>query len=138
MEEIPAFMLYLLSRPIDAAKARIPLDNKKKEDLAALTEEPIVSAAREWVGTHAISVPQEPCNAPSTTAIARAMADDKLLNYVPHARKLVPVLRSLGGKDSIYNKQSVWTSVTLTPFVRQNNQASGDEWDSIAAEAAKG
>jgi hypothetical protein len=134
MEEIPTFMLYLLSRPINEAKARIPLDNKKKEELAALTEEAIVSATKEWVGTHTISPPQEPRNAPSTTAIAKAMKEDGLVNYVPHARKLAPVLRSLGVIEAHYNNQSVWTSVTLTPDVSQNN---GPEWNSIVTEASK-
>ena len=131
MDEIPAFMLYLLSCPIDEAKARIPLNNTKKDELSALTEESIVASARDWTSRHAVTVPQEARNAPKTSDIAKAMKEDGLVNYVPNSKKLVPVLRYLGIIEAQFNNQSVWTSVTLTPYL---NQSQSQDWNSLVTE----
>lgn len=52
LEELPDFMLHLLSRDIDPAKANKPLQNRAKEKFKLLGEDPVVAAFRDWCDEH--------------------------------------------------------------------------------------
>lgn len=50
--ELPQFMQYLLSCGIDKEKARLPLENKAREQIMARSQDPREAAVVEWLQEH--------------------------------------------------------------------------------------
>jgi hypothetical protein len=100
--ELPAFMLHLLSRPIDEAAANVPLMNAKKMELMGLSEDVRIAVVADWVERHRGG----PEDSMTGRQVADAVNESRALKAPLTAKKLAPILAHLGVKAVIRHKQN--------------------------------
>lgn len=122
--DLPAFMLYLVSRPIDVASANVPLMNAKKAELLGLSEDPRISVVEDWADRHR--------GGPEDSMTGREIADavNALggLKSPLTPKKLAPILAHLGVKAALRHNQNVY--VGLSP-IEKGEIAFGNSPDSM-------
>ena len=108
VSDLPAFMLHLLSRPIDEAAANVPLMNSKKAELMGLSEDVRVAIVGDWVDRHH----GDADDSMTGREVADAINEMKTLKSPLTPKKLAPILAYLGVKSVVRHKQNVYLGLS--------------------------
>ena len=100
--ELPAFMLHLLSRDIDAAAANVPLMNAKKAELLGLSEDVRVAVVGDWVDRHRGG--QD--DSMTGRQVADAINGLGTLKSTLTPKKLAPIMAHLGVEAVVRHRQN--------------------------------
>ena len=107
--ELPQFMLYLLSRPINVKAASVPLMNDLKRELMDLSEDMVVTVVREFIERH-VGTGEE-----SGADICERINQLKKLKMPLTGRKLSPIMKSLGYTPTARHNQNYYKGLDLDP-----------------------
>lgn len=106
--DLPAFMLHLLSRDIDAAAANVPLMNAKKAELLGLSEDIRVAVVGDWVDRHRGSED----DSMTGREVADCINELKGLKNPLTPKKLAPILAHLGVKAVFRRGQNFYLGLS--------------------------
>ncbi len=106
--DLPAFMLHLLSRDINEAKANEPLMNTKKMQLLGLSEDIKVATVREWVDRHRCASDVSMTGRQIADAINRM----QVLRSPLTPKKIAPILAHIGVQAVVRHNQNVYVGLS--------------------------
>ena len=113
-EELPQFMLYLISRPIDINAALSPMHNEARAAAMALSEDTTTAAVREWVEPRSrADWDDSRKDAPTNALIANRIRDDGLIQYHVTGKKLTSILKSLGYHPVQRDHTVTWPQISI-------------------------
>jgi len=110
--ELPQFMLYLLSRPIDVRAASIPLMNDTKRELIALSEDMVITVVREFVDAHRGG------DQVSGTELCDRINDLKKFKMPLTGKRLASIMKHLGFTPITVHNQNHYQGLDLHPHFR--------------------
>lgn len=111
-EQLPDFMLYLLSRPIDKDMANEPLMNQMKRDIIGMSEDPRVVAIQEVL---------DECEGTNEELIRGSVlvelvnAKSSIRSKI-HGRQLANIMKSLGHVPEKKNNQNYYRGFRYVEF----------------------
>lgn len=108
-EQLPEFILHLLSRSIDVEAANIPLVNDRRREMIELSEDPRITAVREWLDTHGTG--EETL---TSKRIVDSLIWERHLEKPVSARKLAIIMRELGREPQLLHNQYVYSGLSST------------------------
>jgi hypothetical protein len=127
-QQLPDFIHYLASRPIDIEKANRPLESDRKQLLREMAEDEKVVVVREWVAAHR-GTPQDVAK---QQEICASINDSGVLRVRLTAQKLRPIMEHLGHKPFLKDNQFCYKGLlvlTLAEWVQGGITDSGKATD---------
>lgn len=123
LSELPNFMLYLLSRPIDIKSPFSPLINEKKMELMGLGEDFRITIVREWIenGHYCKN------NTEKLSSIVNSLNELKTLKSAFTSKTLKPILMSLGYRIEKQHKQDVVVGISTNYCCAETSSSSSEE-----------
>jgi hypothetical protein len=109
VEQLPGFMLYLLSRPINIEEANTPLDNEKKRELMALSEDPTISVIRDWIESNRGG----PDDWMTGGRICVSINDKRLLRVPLTGKRLAMIMKFLRIEQRLKSNQAEYRGIRL-------------------------
>ena len=102
-EQLPDFMLYLLSREIASEAANVPLMNTAKRQFQLMGEDPVVAAFKEWVAGHRSN---DLNNSVKVSVILKMIREDYGIRGTISAAKAGQILKNIGEKEGKRDNQN--------------------------------
>jgi hypothetical protein len=116
--QLPDFMLYLLSRPVDAVKANGAMDSDTKDMLREAAEDQVTAGLRQWMEDHKAP----PTEHVSLKDVCRAVNEAGFCRYQESAQRLRHRLECLGYKADLIHNQYCYSGLSLTYAEQRKRQ----------------